>query len=455
MRTYLFVLTLLVFSGQSLHAQPSWELTWADEFNAKSGRGADLSRWTYDLGGGGWGNDELQCYTNSTKNVYHDGKGNLVIEARKESVTDKEGRRRDYSSGRLLSKGKFSQAFGRFEMRAKITVGKGIWPAFWMLGDNFDSVGWPECGEIDILENVGHEPGTARGTVHGPGYSGGKGIGGWTELADKSKLSADFHVYSVEWEPEEIRWYLDGKQYFKMTPSLVKGNRWVFDHPHFMLINLAVGGQWPGSPNAETVFPQRYIIDYVRVYKDPSLVWNEAKRAELTKKWAAEAASVAEALVYRPKPQAAPGRVEAEHYAEGGEGVAYHDNDAGNQGGEFRRDGVDIQSTSDDGGGVAVGWTKAGEWLEYTVISKGGRFAAKPRVAAEGAGGTMDLVLNGKTLSSWTVPNTGGWQSWQTLQSNSFVLPKGKLRLRLQMRSEGPVNQSTGNLNWIDLVAQP
>jgi beta-glucanase (GH16 family) len=173
-----------------------------------------------------------------------------------------------YTSARLITKGKFDLKFGRFEARIKIPRGQGVWPAFWLLGNDIDTVGWPKCGEIDIMENIGREPSTVHGTIHGPGYSGSKGIGAPFKLADNAVFADDFHVYAVEWTANEIRWYVDGVKHESAEPrNLPAGARWVFDHPFFIILNLAIGGEWPGSPDNTTTFPQTMLVDYVRVYK--------------------------------------------------------------------------------------------------------------------------------------------------------------------------------------------
>ena len=149
----------------------------------------------------------------------------------------------------------------------QLTAGRGIWPAFWMLGANYPSVGWPVCGEIDIMENVGHEPGTVYGTVHGPGYSGGDNVGGDFTLPDGGRFADHFHLFAVEWDPDSIRWSVNNRVYFQISrASLPFGAPWVFDHSFFLILNVAVGGRWPGAPDAATVFPQRLLVDYVRVY---------------------------------------------------------------------------------------------------------------------------------------------------------------------------------------------
>ncbi|NUT33348.1 MAG: family 16 glycosylhydrolase [Hamadaea sp.] len=241
-------------------------LTWSDEFNAAAGTAPNSAKWAYDVGGAGWGNNELQYYTTSTSNAAHDGNGNLVITAR---AGNPSGYgcwygSCQYTSARLKTQGKFTQAYGRFEARLKVPYGQGLWPAFWMLGDDIGSVGWPNSGEIDIMENVGYEPSTVHGTLHGPGYSGCCGLGGAYTLPGGQRLADAFHTYTIDWEPGAVTWYIDGIQYSRHTSGEVAN--WVFNHPFFMIMNVAVGGNWPGSPNASTVFPQTMTIDYVRVY---------------------------------------------------------------------------------------------------------------------------------------------------------------------------------------------
>lgn len=239
-----------------------WRLVWSDEFNQPDGSAPDARNWNYDLGGKGWGNGELEYYTDRTNNVrIADGK--LIIEARRENYDGHQ-----FTSARLLTKGKKSWTYGRFVARIKIPRGQGIWPAFWMLGTNITTVGWPQCGEIDIMENIGKEPGTIHGTIHGPGYSGKNGIGGPVTLPDGAVVADDFHVFTVDCETNRITWLLDGRKYFEVTPADLPANtRWVFNAPKFLLLNLAVGGHWPGNPDATSKFPQQMQVDYVRVYR--------------------------------------------------------------------------------------------------------------------------------------------------------------------------------------------
>jgi beta-glucanase (GH16 family) len=219
-----------------------------------------------ESGGDGWGNNELEYYTTRLENVCQQG-GNLMISAIEERYAGQDSVSRNYTSARLKTHGKFSQLYGRLEARIKIPRGQGIWPAFWMLGDDIDKVGWPTCGEIDIMENIGKEPSLVHGTIHGPGYSGANGISSLFTLVDDQRFADDFHLYSVEWEPKVVRFYVDEHLYATRTPAdLPKDAKWVYDHPFFVLLNVAVGGSWPGNPDATSVFPQTMLVDYVRVY---------------------------------------------------------------------------------------------------------------------------------------------------------------------------------------------
>ena len=247
-------------------ASGDWRLVWSDEFNGPAGTGVDTSKWVYETGGGGWGNGELEYYTNRTDNVYMEQDPNnpdnryLVIKAMREAYGGNQ-----YTSGRIKTDGKFSFQYGKVEMRARLPYGQGIWPAFWMLGDNFSDVGWPNCGEVDIMEFVGQTPTKVYGTLHGPGYNGGGGLGAWHDYP--AGFTNDFHTYSIEWEPNVFRWYFDGQLFQTRTVEDLAGRQWVFAHNFYLIMNCAVGGAWPGNPDSSTVFPQKYTVDYVRVYQ--------------------------------------------------------------------------------------------------------------------------------------------------------------------------------------------
>jgi beta-glucanase (GH16 family) len=261
------VIMFFLFAGE-MRAQNEWNIVWSDEFNQPDGSVPDPTKWGYETGGGGWGNNELEYYTSRTNNARIEG-GQLVIEADQESYGGS-----SYTSARMLTKGKWSWTYGRMEARIKIPRGQGIWPAFWMLGTNIDSVSWPTCGEIDIMENIGKtsDRGTAHGTIHGPqsggDYNGGSGVGGTYTLSGGAALAADFHIFAVEWTTNQIKWFVDTNLYFTATPaSLPSGSTWVFTQPQFLLLNIAVGGNWPGNPDGTTLFPQQMLVDYVRVYE--------------------------------------------------------------------------------------------------------------------------------------------------------------------------------------------
>jgi beta-glucanase (GH16 family) len=240
-----------------------FKLVFADDFEGSAGTPPDPTKWVFETGGGGFGNNELEYYTARPENASLDGRGMLVITARAESYMGSK-----YTSARLKTAGMFEHTYGRYEARLRIPKGQGIWPAFWMLGADIGKSGWPLCGEIDIMENIGKEPALVHGTLHGPGYSGGNDIGKASELPGKAAFAGAFHEFAIEWEEKVVRWYVDGVLYQTRTPSdLPQGAKWVYDHPFFILLNLAVGGQWPGSPDGSTTFPQTLTVDYVRAYE--------------------------------------------------------------------------------------------------------------------------------------------------------------------------------------------
>lgn len=239
-------------------------LTFEDDFNNEGE--IDESVWNFDLGtgdeisGAGWGNNEQQYYTDRPENITVEG-GMLKITALQESFMGS-----GYTSARINTKGKLEQEYGRIEARIQLPWGQGLWPAFWMLGNNIDEVSWPQCGEIDIMEYRGQNPSTLIGSVHGPGYSGGESEGKEYELAN-DRFDTGFHVFGVEWGPEYINYYVDDALYNQITPEDVDGE-WVFDHPFYIILNVAVGGNFVGPPNANTVFPQTMLVDWVRVYEE-------------------------------------------------------------------------------------------------------------------------------------------------------------------------------------------
>lgn len=236
-----------------------YELVWGDEFN---GTALNMNDWTYEVNGNGGGNNELQYYTDRPENSFLSN-GNLVIEANEESYQGKQ-----YTSARIVTQNKQLFQYGRIDIRAILPEGQGIWPALWMLGTNISSIGWPACGEIDIMELVGHEPSTVHGTIHsGPQGQGYSNYTGDHYTLSSGKFSDQYHVFTLIWEPNSIKWLVDDNQFFSITNADVSG-AYPFNDQFFFIFNIAVGGNWPGSPNGTTVFPQQMIVDYVRVFQE-------------------------------------------------------------------------------------------------------------------------------------------------------------------------------------------
>jgi beta-glucanase (GH16 family) len=260
-----------------------WSLVWSDEFDDPAGTPPNAANWTHEIGDGaanripGWGNSELQYYTESTENAATDGNGNLVITAREAdgSLPCYYGPC-EYTSARLISSHKAEFAYGRIEARLRVPQGAGLWPAFWSLGTDIGEVGWPQCGEIDIMEFVGREPYEVFGTIHGPGYSGGASFGD-TYTFD-FPVYEDYHTFAIVWQPDLIEWYVDDILYHTAEPADVAPNEWVYNHPFFVIMNIAVGGNFGGPVGEETVFPQEMLVDYLRVYQGP----DTAERWETT-----------------------------------------------------------------------------------------------------------------------------------------------------------------------------
>lgn len=245
-------------------SQDGWQLVWADEFDAEE---LDQEKWSYQFGTGeeqgltGWGNNELQFYTDHPQNVFlEDGK--LHIVAHRENHEGME-----YTSGRILTLDKGDWQFGKVEVRAKLPQGQGIWPAIWMLPTEGIYGGWPKSGEIDIMEMVGHEPETTHGTVHfGPDWPNNEYIGTPFSL-DEGIFADDFHTFTIEWEEDQIKWFVDGDKFYSVTPDDLDPHPYPFNEKFHLILNLAVGGNWPGNPDETTEFPQSMIVDYVRVYQ--------------------------------------------------------------------------------------------------------------------------------------------------------------------------------------------
>jgi len=261
---FLFVLGC---SNNNEPADTFSKIVWQEEFDVPGS--IDTNRWNFDIGTGveifgqpGWGNNELQYYTDQSDNIRIED-GMLMITARNESVENS-----SYTSAKIHTRGKFERTFGRYEARIKLPWGQGIWPAFWLLGDDSDgSVIWPQIGEIDIMEYRGQEPAVIHGSVHGPGYSAGNAVTSKYTLPN-GRFDTDFHVFAIEWGHNFIRYYVDDVMYNEITPDDVNGE-WVFnDNTFYIILNVAVGGTFVGPPNDSTTFPQTMYVDYIRVYEE-------------------------------------------------------------------------------------------------------------------------------------------------------------------------------------------
>lgn len=237
-----------------------YTLTWSDEF---SGSSLDMNAWNQEIGNGsnGWGNHELEYYTSSTKNCFLSN-GNLIIEARKEPISGY-----NYSSARLTTQNKKPFTFGRIDIRAKLPVGKGIWPALWMLGSNIGTVGWPACGETDIMELIGTYPGRVHSTLHWKDANGNHASLGSQFNLTSGDFSQQFHVYSLIWKLDSLDCLVDDQLIFRLRKTDVGSATYPFNASQFFIFNVAVGGDWPGAPDANTDFPQRMFVDYIRVFQ--------------------------------------------------------------------------------------------------------------------------------------------------------------------------------------------
>lgn len=248
---------LLMAGCGEKQAERTYTLVWQDEFSTDGA--PDASKWSFELGGGGWGNSELQIYTSDPQNIKVED-GALKITAINNGGS--------FTSARINTRGKFEQAYGRIEARIKMPWGPGIWPAFWMLGADLETNPWPQCGEIDIMEYKGQQPNLIHGSLHGPGYSGGAAITK-TYGFPIDRFDVDYHTFAVEWGEDFIGFYVDDVLYQEVNPEDLTGE-WVYDHPFFIILNVAVGGNYVGFPTSDTPFPQTMYVDYVRVYREDS-----------------------------------------------------------------------------------------------------------------------------------------------------------------------------------------
>jgi beta-glucanase (GH16 family) len=526
MITSSYIAPLLALALTAAIAGPAfatYSLVWVDEFNGTS---LDEANWTPDIGTGcpdlcGWGNNELEYYRAENVTVTD---GNLVITTRDEPFGGA-----DFTSGKITSRNKQSFLYGRVEMRAKIPTGGGMWPAFWMMPQDDAYGGWAASGEIDIMESANATT-SVSGTLHFGGsfpdnvYSGGSYTLGGANFADA------FHLYAVEWEPDEIRWYVDGVLYSTKTSAEwysdnAPGNpRAPFDQEFFLILNAAIGGNYTGCTDPSCItasLPQEFLVDYVRVYADivndaptvsitapssggslpPGDIAIEAEAADTDGTIArvefydgftylGEDTTAPYALLWASVPDGCyevvaraiddlgavttdaaditvgtgcgqepflgsafefPTTVQAEDFDAGGAGVAYRDADPSNNGGQYRpSEAVDIEATTDVGGGFNVGWLNPGEWLEYTVlVPVSGEYTFDVRVASQSAGGAFHLAFNGTNeTGDIAVPVTGGWQAWTTVSATA-TLTVGTQVMRFVPTTDG------FNVNYFEVASVP
>ncbi|MGY3087235.1 beta-glucanase (GH16 family) [Hymenobacter sp. UYAg731] len=378
--TRLLQAAALVLTCATAHAQ-TYQQVWADEFN---GTAVNTANWAFETGGGGWGNNEKQYYQASNATVAN---GELVITARKQSVGGM-----PYTSARLKTQGLKQFAFGRMEARIKTPLGQGLWPAFWMLGANIGSVGWPYCGEIDIMEQVNADS-RCYGTVHWDSN-------GHAQYGNNVATSPNaYHVYSVEWTPTYIRWFVDGAKYNEINITNGTGGTEEFQKPFFLLLNLAVAGDWPGQTVDESKLPATMNVDYVRVYQLTSAP------AAFSVTLQAEAANV--------------------------------------------NNGMVIEACSDAGGGQDMGYIDAGDYLVWNNVNfpTTGTYNIEYRVASGAGGGTISADLNAGSIpfGNTAVPGTGGWQTWTTV-SKLVNINAGTYKFGVFAQTGGY------NLNWVRIT---
>ena len=392
------------FSGyQTPTSYTGYDLVWSDEFD---GSQLDSSDWSFEIGTGfegGWGNNELQYYTN--RNVYLKD-GMLVIRAQEESFGG-----RSYTSSRIKTQGKQNFQYGRIDIRARMPEGQGIWPALWMLGKNITEVSWPYCGELDIMEMVGGGNGKDNRVVGTAHWNSGGLNSAYNPVSSGSpklmpdNLSSNFHVYSIAWTSNRITWYIDDVQYHVIAINNASALA-AFQKQFFLIFNVAVGGNWPGSPNSSTVFPQRMVVDYVRVFQDEDGSTGD------------ESGST----------NSVPGLVEAENYTD--------------------MLGIQIETTTDTGGGSNIGYIDSGDWVEYSLdVANAGSYLMEYRLASKNGSDGFQTLIDGVQIDTQSVPNTGDWQSWIT-NSATVNLSAGEQTLRLNAIG------NEWNLNWIKFTAQ-
>ncbi|MEJ2363899.1 MAG: family 16 glycosylhydrolase [Deltaproteobacteria bacterium] len=476
---------LLIFASGNLFAQTE-TLVWSDEFDYNGQ--PDPDKWNIENWPPGVVNDELQAYTDRPENVQVEN-GHLIIEARRDHWEGNE-----YTSARIQSAYKGDILYGRIEAKAILPEGRGTWPAIWMLPTDWVYGDWPTCGEIDIMEHVGYDPGVVHASVHTETYNHTIGTQ-ITATKDVPDFNTAYHVYALEWTPDEIRMYVDDVQYFTFLNEGTGFREWPFDKPFHIILNLAVGGTWGGAHGvAKNIWPQQLVVDYVKMYSydfgpdgepptAPTNLAGNPSSSSITLTWdpSTDNYAVKEYEVYLVDPVSgdrSQGTTIYHEYVVGGlnplttytlkvTAKDYSDNESPPASVELTtidvvshpipgkveaeeydaQFGTQTEATTDEGGGVNIGWIDAGDWLEYVVESPAaGEFIVDYRVASQSEGGGFQLVDESGTPLSYvsTVPVTGDWQAWETISSNTISLPAGLSRLKIN------VTQGGWNLNWLE-----
>lgn len=461
---------LLALTAKNANAQ-NWQLVWSDEFT--NGISSD---WVFETGGGGWGNNELEYYRAENATVAN---GILQITAKQESYGGY-----SYTSSRMKTQGKKSWKYGKIEARIKMPAFSGIWPAFWMLGDNITSVGWPSCGELDIMEHINSENKT-YGTAHWSDPNGAyASYGGNTAVT-----VTDYHVYGIEWDASAVRWYVDGVKYHEINIAGGINGTGEFQLNQFILLNVAVGGNWPGFSIDNSGFPATMYVDYVRVYQDAGGTTTGPVTVYKDCNYAGTAVSLGTGSYTLSQLQAkgiTNDDISSIKVQSGYKATLYWDdnfagsslvktaddaclvddgwNDAAssivisaNTGSSTliqaesysSMSGVQTEATTDDGGGLNVGYIDAGDWMAYSpiVFPTTGQYLIEYRVASLSGGGTLSTDLNAGSivLGQLAVPSTGGWQNWTTI-SHTVNVTAGTYTPGIYAVAGG------FNLNWIRIT---
>lgn len=403
---------LALMTLPAIGATQTWKLVWQDEFN---GSAIDQTKWRYELGGGGWGNNELETYTNDLLNARilkpYDTRlrwkasapGYLDIRAQRDANGN-------FTSARLASNAAWT--YGRMEIRANVPGGLGTWPAIWMLPAEwtYGNGGWPDNGEIDIMEQVGFEGNVDHCSIHTHTYNW-MNANGPTNSVSVANMVGGWHTYTMEWRPDRIDLGVDGRIVLTWARQGRDWQAWPFDKAFQFRLNLAIGGSWGGQQGVTTTgWPRSFFIDYVRVFRAETSPLNGFT---------------------------APGTVRAVDYDQGGEGFAYHDTTAGDTGGKGRGDSVDVGLSPSEG--VYIGWIDPDEWWTYTVnVPAAGTYALSVRTAAPAAGGLLYADVDDRLVGTrLAVPVTANWDTFSTLPLGNVTLTSGSHRIRIGSLAAG------------------